>query len=251
MLESADQWGGGVKLPGERAKLKVARFLNRCGGHQVEAGAALAPGGRLRLCRVQPTTPGTDASRPGRVSHSWPPRSLRPRTHSLCRLLGMQICDQDLLFKYYGDVLDATIAKLKSEGKFDAGIVRVTGECTLERKVLIHKDASTGGEVHHADCKIDKGLAWEEALAARCGATAQRGGSAGEPADSDAGGTAAARPGLLWTGLVLAAPMALRPATPALAGRRRWRSCRPSSTSRGAASASSPDSTSARRSSTR
>ena len=33
--------------------------------------------------------------------------------------------DQELLFRFFQDTLDATIAQLKSEGKFDAGIVTI------------------------------------------------------------------------------------------------------------------------------
>ncbi len=40
----------------------------------------------------------------------------------------MQI-DQELLFQYFTDTLDATVAQLKSEGKFDSGIVTIKVLC--------------------------------------------------------------------------------------------------------------------------
>jgi hypothetical protein len=37
--------------------------------------------------------------------------------------------DQELLFQYFTDTLDATVAQLKSEGKFDSGIVTIKVLC--------------------------------------------------------------------------------------------------------------------------
>jgi hypothetical protein len=69
-------------------------------------------------------------------------------TRFLNRLLGMTMTDQELLFQYYTDTLDATIAQLKSEGRYDAGIVTIKGRsCTVVGKKPIYRDATSGAEV--------------------------------------------------------------------------------------------------------
>ncbi|PSC70731.1 strawberry notch [Micractinium conductrix] len=84
----------------------------------------------------------------------------------LNRLLGLHIVDQSLLFQYFQDTLDATIAQLRSEGKYEAGIVTVKGRsCTLVGKRVIYRDEGSGGEVHHAELTLDKGVTWEAAVA--------------------------------------------------------------------------------------
>ncbi|EFN55772.1 hypothetical protein CHLNCDRAFT_51983 [Chlorella variabilis] len=84
----------------------------------------------------------------------------------LNRLLGLPMVDQELLFQYFQDTLDATVAQLKSEGKFDSGIVTIKGRsCKVVSKRPIYRDATSGGEVQHVELSLDRGLPWEAALA--------------------------------------------------------------------------------------
>ena len=66
--------------------------------------------------------------------------------------------------QYYTDTLDATIAQLKSEGKYDAGIVTIKGRsCTVVGKKPIYKDSTSGAEVRACNCGLH--LTWEMAQA--------------------------------------------------------------------------------------
>ncbi|KAL4451948.1 hypothetical protein ABPG75_007610 [Micractinium tetrahymenae] len=84
----------------------------------------------------------------------------------LNRLLGLPMVDQELLFQYFTDTLDATKAQLKSEGKLDAGIVTIKGRsCQVVSQRVIYKDGASGGEVKHVELSMDRGVPWEAALA--------------------------------------------------------------------------------------
>ncbi|GAB4819275.1 hypothetical protein N2152v2_006321 [Parachlorella kessleri] len=93
-----------------------------------------------------------------------PPKQKSKVPKFLNRLLGLCIDDQELLFDYYTDTLDATIAQLKSEGRYEQGIVTIRGQsCELVSKTAIYKDKGTGGEVEHARLDVDRGLSFEAA----------------------------------------------------------------------------------------
>lgn len=83
----------------------------------------------------------------------------------LNRLLGLPIGDQDLLFQYFSDTLDATKVHLKSTGHWDDGIVNMrAASCKLVSKRLVHTDPDSGGCVHHVELAHDSGLTWAEAI---------------------------------------------------------------------------------------
>lgn len=46
----------------------------------------------------------------------------------LNRLLGLTIKDQQLLFEYFANTLEATIKEAKADGSFDDGIVAISAE---------------------------------------------------------------------------------------------------------------------------
>ena len=54
-------------------------------------------------------------------------RSLRSHAHALCRLLGIEPDWQRHLFEFYQAMLEAHIAQLRREQKYDDGIVDVKG----------------------------------------------------------------------------------------------------------------------------
>ena len=56
--------------------------------------------------------------------------------------------------------------QLKSEGKYDSGIVTIKGRsCKVVGKRVIYRDAASGGEVQHVELSMDRGVTWEAALA--------------------------------------------------------------------------------------
>ena len=84
----------------------------------------------------------------------------------LNRLLGLRMVEQDLLFNFFADMLDATVSKLKSEGKYDKGIVSLTGRSISAVDVEnVHTDPSSGARVDRVTLAVDGGLSFEEAQA--------------------------------------------------------------------------------------
>ena len=64
------------------------------------------------------------------------------------KLLGLPLVDQELLFQYFTDTLEATLAQARSEGTLDAGIVTVGSRgqtCDLVSRVELYKDPQSGG----------------------------------------------------------------------------------------------------------
>jgi hypothetical protein len=84
----------------------------------------------------------------------------------LNRLLGLPIEDQDLLFKFFSDTLDATITNLKSEGKYETGILSLQGnQITKHNDVVILNDPVSGASVRHVSINLVQGCQFEEAKA--------------------------------------------------------------------------------------
>ena len=83
----------------------------------------------------------------------------------LNRLLGLPIAEQDLLFSYFASTLDAVVRRLKSEGKYDRGIVSLTGnEIQVLNREVVHHDATGGGTVERVEVKTIGGMSWEAAV---------------------------------------------------------------------------------------
>lgn len=84
----------------------------------------------------------------------------------LNRLLGLRMVEQDLLFNFFADMLDATVSKLKSEGKYDTGIVSLTGrQISAVQVENVHTDRDSGAKVDRVTLAVDGGLTFEEAEA--------------------------------------------------------------------------------------
>jgi hypothetical protein len=63
----------------------------------------------------------------------------------LNRLLAMSMDDQQLIFKYFSDTMDAMIAAAKSMGKYEAGPVQLKATAiTLGQRHIIHREPETG-----------------------------------------------------------------------------------------------------------
>lgn len=80
----------------------------------------------------------------------------------LNRMLGMCLIDQQILFKFFTDCLDAHISYLKSVGRYDGGIVSIKGPVTVlgSWKVL---SLPGGGDVLHTALNVDRGISWDSA----------------------------------------------------------------------------------------
>jgi len=78
-------------------------------------------------------------------------------------MLGLPFAEQEILFKFFSDTLDATAALRKSSGSQDSGIVAITARtCTIAETVEVHRD--DGAAVNRVTLAVDYGLSWEEAM---------------------------------------------------------------------------------------
>lgn len=63
----------------------------------------------------------------------------------LNRVLAMTLEDQDLIFTYFTNTLDAVIRAAKSRGEYDQGIMSVkASSVTIEKQDVIHTDRNSG-----------------------------------------------------------------------------------------------------------
>ena len=87
-----------------------------------------------------------------------------PIAKFLNRMLGLPINEQDLLFKFFSDMMDATTARLRSEGKLDTGIQTINGRSisVVDRRIITRDEAS-GATVERVDIHADQGTSYEEA----------------------------------------------------------------------------------------
>ena len=151
VLEEGGEGTGRILVPSAKAKVKIPRFLNRLLGlpmvslalHRRTPAPACQPGGgqaaqrhappcrpfvRARTCSLLlPAPPAiTSSTRPRTHAQAHtPPYPLLPAFLPACLPCALPQVDQELLFQYFQDTLDATVAQLKSEGKFDSGIVTI------------------------------------------------------------------------------------------------------------------------------
>lgn len=86
-------------------------------------------------------------------------------TKFLNRLLGLPLVEQEILFQYFSDVMEAERKLMITEGKLEQGILRMEVKADITEKKCLHKDASTGASVHQVSLAIDRGFPWEDAIA--------------------------------------------------------------------------------------
>ena len=64
----------------------------------------------------------------------------------LNRVLAMTLEDQQLLFQYFSNTLDAVIRFAMSRGEYDQGIMSVkASSVTIDKQSTIHTDSQSGG----------------------------------------------------------------------------------------------------------
>ena len=86
-------------------------------------------------------------------------------TKFLNRLLGLPLVEQEILFQYFSDVMEAERKVMITEGKLEQGILKMEVKADIVEKKCLHKDASTGASVHQVSFAIDRGFPWEDAIA--------------------------------------------------------------------------------------
>mmetsp|Transcript_37967 Transcript_37967/g.61745 ORF Transcript_37967/g.61745 Transcript_37967/m.61745 type:complete len:1109 (+) Transcript_37967:282-3608(+) len=85
----------------------------------------------------------------------------------LNRLLGCSIHVQALLFNYFACTLDAVISSAKRDGVYDEGVSDIVANsitCTIPSQTL-YKSPATGGELVVHTLSMDRGLAFQNAIA--------------------------------------------------------------------------------------
>ncbi|XP_072908101.1 protein strawberry notch homolog 1 [Hemitrygon akajei] len=85
----------------------------------------------------------------------------------LNRILGMEVHQQNALFQYFSDTLNAVIQNAKKNGRYDMGILDLgSGDekvKKLEVKKFLTPGYSVSGHVELYTISVERGMSWEEA----------------------------------------------------------------------------------------
>ncbi|XP_048467722.1 protein strawberry notch homolog 1 [Rhincodon typus] len=85
----------------------------------------------------------------------------------LNRILGMEVHQQNALFQYFSDTLNAVIQNAKKNGRYDMGILDLgSGDekvKKLEAKKFLTPGYSVSGHVEIYTISVERGMSWEEA----------------------------------------------------------------------------------------
>ncbi|XP_067163279.1 protein strawberry notch homolog 1 isoform X2 [Apteryx mantelli] len=85
----------------------------------------------------------------------------------LNRILGMEVHQQNALFQYFSDTLNAVIQNAKKNGRYDMGILDLGSGDEKVRKADVKKfltpGYSTSGHVELYTISVERGMSWEEA----------------------------------------------------------------------------------------
>ncbi|XP_067862331.1 protein strawberry notch homolog 1 isoform X3 [Heptranchias perlo] len=85
----------------------------------------------------------------------------------LNRILGMEVHQQNALFQYFADTLNAVIQNAKKNGRYDMGILDLgSGDekvKKLEAKKFLTPGYSVSGRVELYTISVERGMSWEEA----------------------------------------------------------------------------------------
>lgn len=84
----------------------------------------------------------------------------------LNRLLGMEVGEQDRAFRHFSAIFDDLVARDKSEGRYDDGVVDLKANViTLKRQVPFYTDPTTEARSSLYTLTLDRGVGWEAAKA--------------------------------------------------------------------------------------
>ncbi|XP_064164469.1 protein strawberry notch homolog 1 isoform X1 [Anguilla rostrata] len=85
----------------------------------------------------------------------------------LNRILGMEVQQQNALFQYFSDTLNAVIQNAKKNGRYDMGILDLGSGDEKVKKVEVKKfltpGYSTSGHVELYTMSVERGMSWEDA----------------------------------------------------------------------------------------
>ncbi|KFW94311.1 Protein strawberry notch 1 [Phalacrocorax carbo] len=85
----------------------------------------------------------------------------------LNRILGMEVHQQNALFQYFSDTLNAVIQNAKKNGRYDMGILDLGSGDEKVRKADVKKfltpGYSTSGHVELYTISVERGMSWDEA----------------------------------------------------------------------------------------
>lgn len=85
----------------------------------------------------------------------------------LNRILGMEVHQQNALFQYFSDTLNAVIQNAKKNGRYDMGILDLGSGDEKVRKADVKKfltpGYSTSGHVELYTISVERGMSWEDA----------------------------------------------------------------------------------------
>ncbi|XP_016362539.1 protein strawberry notch homolog 1-like isoform X3 [Sinocyclocheilus anshuiensis] len=85
----------------------------------------------------------------------------------LNRILGMEVHQQNALFQYFSDTLNAVIQNAKKSGRYDMGILDLGSGDEKVKKVDVKKfltpGYSTSGHVELYTVSVERGMSWEDA----------------------------------------------------------------------------------------
>ncbi|XP_077149319.1 protein strawberry notch homolog 1 isoform X2 [Ranitomeya variabilis] len=85
----------------------------------------------------------------------------------LNRILGMEVHQQNALFQYFSDTLNAVIQNAKKNGRYDMGILDLGSGDEKVRKAEVKKfltpGYSTSGHVELYTISVERGMSWEDA----------------------------------------------------------------------------------------
>ncbi|XP_063310375.1 protein strawberry notch homolog 1 [Pelobates fuscus] len=85
----------------------------------------------------------------------------------LNRILGMEVHQQNSLFQYFSDTLNAVIQNAKKNGRYDMGILDLGSGDEKVRKTNVKKfltpGYSTSGHVELYTISVERGMSWEDA----------------------------------------------------------------------------------------
>ena len=79
----------------------------------------------------------------------------------LNRLLGCRIDEQELLFRYFSDVMELERELMINEGLLERGIVNMDVEAKLKQTIVVHTNPRTQSKVFHHVVSTDRGKSWE------------------------------------------------------------------------------------------
>ncbi|KAM6341122.1 LOW QUALITY PROTEIN: protein strawberry notch homolog 1 [Alca torda] len=84
----------------------------------------------------------------------------------LNRILGMEVHQQNALFQYFSDTLNAVIQNAKKNGRYDMGILDLGSGIKVRKadvKKFLTPGYSTSGHVELYTISVERGMSWDEA----------------------------------------------------------------------------------------